>query len=120
MGNSDLDTTRQYLNPDDTLKRKAVKRPAGYTYLLRMSVRTPTQRPRTQIRQRPCFPARFRSSSSGNSKPLRKVLSNNSSSEYGLTQGNYCNSARRSTSACKPRNVGSSSLATACLKGVRV
>jgi len=26
MGHSDLDTTRQYLNPDDTLKRKAVSR----------------------------------------------------------------------------------------------
>ena len=26
MGHSDLDTTRQYLNPDDTLKRKAVRR----------------------------------------------------------------------------------------------
>ena len=26
MGHSDLDTTRQYLNPDDDLKRKAVNR----------------------------------------------------------------------------------------------
>jgi integrase len=26
MGHSDLDTTRQYLNPDDTLKRKAVRK----------------------------------------------------------------------------------------------
>jgi integrase/recombinase XerD len=26
MGHSDLDTTRQYLNPDETLKRKAVRR----------------------------------------------------------------------------------------------